>query len=62
MDKLDYVALAVVAAILIVWGLIMIDAAEGNMRTKLESESVKAGHAEYYIDKDFNKQWRWKGK
>ena len=25
----------------------------------LQKESVKAGHAEYYLDKDNNRQWRW---
>ncbi len=24
-----------------------------------KDESVKAGHAEYYLDKDNNRQWRW---
>ena len=27
-----------------------------------KKQAVKAGHAEYYIDKDFDKRWRWKGK
>jgi hypothetical protein len=25
-----------------------------------KTDAVKAGKAEYYLDKDFNKQWRWK--
>ena len=24
------------------------------------NEAVKSGHAEYYLDENFNKQWRWK--
>lgn len=27
---------------------------------KAESEAVKAGHAEYYLDSENNRQWRWK--
>lgn len=25
-----------------------------------EKTAVKSGHAEYYLDEDNNKQWRWK--
>lgn len=25
-----------------------------------QRKAVEAGHAEYYLDKDNNKQWRWK--
>lgn len=27
---------------------------------KFRKEAVTAGHAEYYFDADFQKQWRWK--
>ena len=34
----------------------------GECRTTrtIHDEAVKAGHAEYYLDKDNEKQWRWK--
>jgi len=32
-------------------GTVAEDAAKDN--------AVKTGHAEYYLDKDHNKQWRW---
>lgn len=28
--------------------------------SKDQADAVKAGKAEYYLDKDNNKQWRWK--
>jgi len=29
-------------------------------RTKFQDEAADKGHAEYYLDKDHKKQWRWK--
>jgi len=29
-------------------------------RESMQDEAVRAGHAEYYLDKDNNRQWRWK--
>ena len=28
-------------------------------RAHWEDEAVNSGHAEYYLDEDHNKQWRW---
>ncbi len=35
---------------------------EGRMsgRERFNKEAVEKGHAEYYLDKEFEKQWRWK--
>jgi hypothetical protein len=29
-------------------------------RKMIERDAVRAGYAEYYIDADMDKQWRWK--
>lgn len=30
-----------------------------NPRSYFEAEAVEAGHAEYYLDENYDKQWRW---
>lgn len=30
------------------------------IQVDLKMEAVKSGHAEYYLDENNNKQWRWK--
>ena len=32
----------------------------GKPRSVFQDEAVKSGHAEYYLDENNNKQWRWK--
>lgn len=34
--------------------------AMGRLDSEWRDEAVKAGHAEYYLDADHNRQWRWK--
>lgn len=31
-----------------------------SQEKRWQIEAVQRGHAEFYIDKDFEKQWRWK--
>ena len=37
-------------------GVIACEGVNGDFK----NEAVKLGKAEYYLDKDFNRQWRWK--
>ena len=41
------------------YGWFMGYVSEQSTSNKWKEESVKSGHAEYYLDKDNNKQWRW---
>lgn len=52
-DLLDMIFLSV--------ALIIGFAAGGCMtQAYCEKQAVKSGHAEYYLDENNNKQWRWK--
>jgi len=46
----------VVFIVIIITGKIVPD----GTNTKWKNEADKKGYAEYYLDKDNNKQWRWK--
>ena len=43
----------------IVFTLFMIITLVPSPREFLQKEAVKAGHAEYYLDEDYQRQWRW---
>lgn len=43
-----------------VFGFVGLTAALHATPRDLMNEAVKRGHAEYYIDKDYERQWRWK--
>ena len=34
---------------------------ESMEQSKMRDNAVKAGYAEYYLDSNFERQWRWKG-
>ena len=40
--------------------MFMISITGGKPRWVFQDEAVKFGHAEYYLDENLNKQWRWK--
>ena len=48
---------------LLIWSLVLIIGAgitvSKQTTAEIRNEAVKVGCAEYYIDKDFNKQFRW---
>ena len=41
-------------------GILIGVAAMAFIQVDLKMEAVKAGKAEYYLDENNNKQWRWK--
>ena len=59
MTKYDLAPIVVTACILVVMvAFIMLGWTWGTNR--MHDEAVKAGKAEYYLDQDNFKQWRWK--
>ena len=64
-DTLKYddiiIAWVIVAlVIIVVMSIVSYKGGYDNGVKEMEQQSVSSGHAEYYIDKKFNKQWRWK--
>ncbi len=51
----EFLAVAVCLTAVIVGGLILLFA-----WTVWQRDAVNQGHAEFYLDKDFNRQWRWR--
>lgn len=50
----------VIAIVFIVGGIIGFVVGFCVATNECEKTAVKSGHAEYYLDENNNKQWRWK--
>lgn len=59
------IPLIIIVSLAAIWSLLflalkLIELGEEYGREDMESEAVKAGHAEYYLDENSERKWRWK--
>jgi hypothetical protein len=50
-----------IIAVCVVFGVVYAIGYAGG-KAEMQDEAVKIGYAEYYLDAEHNKQWRWKPK
>ncbi len=59
-DKIDALLLTVIAFIIGVICYCVVHVALCVGELTIKDEAVKAGHAEYYLDGNNERQWRWR--
>ena len=54
-DRVGIVSLIVLGMLIVGWAFGYVTASSA-----WRAEATELGHGEYYLDKDHNRQWRWK--